>query len=82
MKPKFWKLSQGPNHFTHEELLDSIVQRIVYVHMDTKPKATSQQSQGQDFIEAAVGDYFYMTNGNKGIYVFGRALPFNSDVTM
>jgi hypothetical protein len=72
MKPVFWKLSQGTDFFRFDEILDSISDRLVYVHNDTKPKGRNETSQGQDFIEANIGDYFYMTNGNDRIYLFGQ----------
>lgn len=53
-------------------MLDSIAQRLVYVHKDTKAKGTSAQTQAQDFIDAPIGDYFYLTHGNEGIYVLGQ----------
>ena len=68
MNPNFWKLSQGANHFKLDALLDSIKHGYVYVHKDTRAKATSSKSQAQDFIDAPIGDYFYLTHGNAGIY--------------
>ena len=72
MTPKFWKLSQGTEYFTYDALLDSISDRVVYVHRDTKAKAVSSRTQAQDFIETPIGDYFYLTYGNAGIYVLGQ----------
>lgn len=72
MKPQFWKLSHGPGYFTYEELLSQINSKVVYVHKDTKAKATSNVSQAEDFINAAIGDYFYLTHGNQGIYLLGQ----------
>ena len=72
MKPKFWKLSQGAAIFTPDQMLDSVAQRLVYVHKDTKAKGTSGQTQADDFITAPIGDYFYLTHGNAGIYVLGQ----------
>lgn len=72
MKPTFWKLSQGTEQFTPQDMLDSIDQRLVYVHKDTKAKATSSTTQAQDFVATGIGDYFYLTHGNAGIYLFGQ----------
>jgi hypothetical protein len=30
------------------------------------------ESQGDDFVNAPIGDYFYLTHGNKGIYILGQ----------
>ena len=72
MKPKFWKLSQGSSQFSYHEIIDSIVQRLVYVHKNTGAKGTSYQTQADDFISADIGDYFYLTFGNNGIYLLGQ----------
>jgi hypothetical protein len=72
MIPTFWKLSHGQNIFSYEEILDAINKRLVYVHKDTKPKGTSTASQGNNFIKASIGDYFYLTHGNQGIYLLGQ----------
>lgn len=72
MKPKFWKLSQGTNQFNYHEILDSIEQRLVYVHKNTGAKGTSYKTQANDFISAEIGDYFYLTYGNNGIYLLGQ----------
>jgi len=72
LNPKFWKLSQGTVEFGVNQIIESIDQRLVYVHKDTKAKATSSISQAQQFIDAEVGDYFYLTHGNTGIYILGQ----------
>lgn len=72
MKPTFWKLSQGPNFFDFSEMLQSIENRLVYMHKDTQAKGTSEISQGELFIRAKIGDYFYLTHGNHGIYLLGQ----------
>jgi len=72
MRPKFWKVSHGASIFSYEAVLDALNERLVYVHKDTKAKATSQRTQAEDFIEAPIGDYFYLTHGNEGIYVLGQ----------
>lgn len=73
MKPKFWKLSQGFTDFSFSELLTSIEQRLVYVHKDTAAKGQSEVTQGENFVSAAIGDYFYLTHGNAGgIYLLGQ----------
>lgn len=72
MKPTFWKLSLGKDHFDFNELLESIEERLVYVHKNTPAKAQSGKPQGESFIKAQVGDYFYLTHGNTGIYLIGQ----------
>lgn len=72
MQPVFWKLSQGTEYFSFQDILQSIEDRLVYVHKDTLAKGQSIKSQGQNFAEAAIGDYFYLTHGNNGIYVLGQ----------
>ena len=74
MKPNFWKLSQGTAQFELQDIIKSIEQRLVYVHKNTKAKAGSSISQAQQFIEADIGDYFYLTHGNNGIYLLGQFL--------
>ena len=72
MKPRFWKLSQGATQFSYHEIIESIEQRLVYVHKDTGAKGTSSQTQANDFITAEIGDYFYLTFGNNGIFLLGQ----------
>lgn len=72
MRPKFWKLSQSPDYFSFEESSASIEARLVYVHSKTKAKGISSETQGQQFISANIGDYFYLTHGNTGIYLLGQ----------
>lgn len=72
MKPVFWKLSQGTEFFGFNEIVDSVSDRLVYVHKDTKAKGQNEISQAHDFINVSIGDYFYMTNGNDRIYLLGQ----------
>ena len=72
MQPVFWKLSQGTEYFSFNDILQSIEDRLVYVHKDTLPKGQSIETQGHNFINAKTGDYFYLTHGNSGIYVLGQ----------
>lgn len=72
MTPRFWKLSQGPQHFGHSEILKSIEDELVYVHKETGAKGRSAVTQAEDFVGADIGDYFYLTNGNEGIYTLGQ----------
>jgi hypothetical protein len=72
MKPNFWKLSQGTEHFTFNEILWSIEKRLAYVHKDSGAKGQSSRTQAQEFIDAPIGDYFYLTYGNSGIYLIGQ----------
>lgn len=72
MKPTFWKLSQGTEYFAYENILQSIEDRLVYMHKDTQAKGQATKPQGEAFAEAKIGDYFYLTHGNTGIYVLGQ----------
>lgn len=72
MKPVFWKLSHGFTHFTYPEFLESIEDKLAYIHKDTKAKGQSPTTQGHDFISAEIGNYFYLTYGNRGIYLLGQ----------
>lgn len=72
MQPNFWKLSQGTQHFSYAEIIESIAHGLVYVHKDTGAKGSSASSQAEDFISAPVGDYFYLTHGNQGMYLIGQ----------
>ncbi len=72
MKLKFWKVSHGAGIFSHQAVLNALNDRLVYVHRDTKGKGRSNTTQGEEFLAAATGDYFYLTHGNEGIYAFGQ----------
>ncbi len=72
MRPRFWKVSQGKDDFSATDALVSIEQGLVCVHGTTPPQGGSATSQGEDFINAAIGDYFYLTHSNKGIYILGQ----------
>jgi 5-methylcytosine-specific restriction protein B len=72
MRPKFWKVSHGASIFTYEEVLDAMNDRLVYVHKDDRAKATSSRTQAEEFIAAPIGDYFYLTYGNAGIFALGQ----------
>lgn len=71
MQPRFWKLSQGKD-FEYREVLESIANGLVYVHKDTAAKGISTATQGQDFVNAETGDYFYLTHGNHCILLLGQ----------
>jgi hypothetical protein len=72
MNARFWKLSHGAAEFPFEEFLSLLERRVVCVHKDTKAKAISPTAQGENFVNAMSGDYFYLTHGNQGIYVLGQ----------
>ncbi|GAA0560556.1 MAG: hypothetical protein CL577_09275 [Alteromonadaceae bacterium] len=74
MAPKFWKLSQGTDFFSYQDMADTIENKLVYVHSDTPAKGKSHEAQGANFIGADIGDYFYLTHGNKGIYLLGQLI--------
>lgn len=72
MNPVFWKLSQGTEYFSFDQIVESIAEKLVYVHKDTKAKGQNEVDQSQNFIAANIGDYFYMTHGNDRIYCLGQ----------
>jgi hypothetical protein len=42
------------------------------MHGNTAALGTSSTTQGEEFVNAPIGDYFYLTHGNKGIYLLGQ----------
>ncbi|WP_445427965.1 hypothetical protein [Alishewanella sp. HL-SH05] len=50
----------------------SVESKLVYVHANTAAKGKSLEAQGVQFIAAEVGDYFYLTHGNRGVYLLGQ----------
>lgn len=72
MHPVFWKLSHGYDEFGFPDLLKSIEDSLVYVHKNTGRKGQSVTTQGEDFVQASIGDYFYLTHGNHGVYLLGQ----------
>ena len=72
MNARFWKLSHGAAEFPYEEFLALLERHVVCVHKDTKAKATTSSTQGQDFVNTESGDYFYLTHGNQGIFLLGQ----------
>jgi hypothetical protein len=74
MRPNFWKLSQGTEYFTFDEILWSIEKRLAYVNKDSGAMGQSSKTQAQEFIDAPIGDYFYLTYGCIGIYLIGQLI--------
>lgn len=75
VRPKFWKLSQGgmnTSGFRFSDMLKSIDDKLVYVHKDTQALGGSSQTQFENFVQAKIGDYFYLTHSNEGIYLLGQ----------
>ena len=72
MLPRFWKLSQGTGFFELKDLFTAIDKKLVYLHRSTRAMAGGNRSQAADFVEAAIGDYFYLTHGNSGVYLLGQ----------
>ena len=59
-------------------MLQSIEDRLVYMHKDTAAKGQTTKPQGQAFADAKIGDYFYLTHGNNGVYILGQFIgPIN-----
>ena len=72
MKPTFWKLSHGSDYFSFGHMLESVYNQVVVMHKSTKAKGKNKTKQGENFISAPIGDYFYLTHGNEGIYLLGQ----------
>lgn len=72
LAPVFWKLSQGSNEFSFADMLSSIDEKLVYMNIKTGAKGGSRQTQAEHFVKAKIGDYFYLTHGNQGIYLLGQ----------
>ena len=72
MTPRFWKLSHGAEAFSFEEFLLLMDRHVACMHKDTRAKGTTTTSQGEEFINAEVGDYVYLTHGNQGVYLLGQ----------
>lgn len=70
--PTFWKLSHGAQEFTFQDMVECIDEKLVYVHRTTASKGTSHISKAENFVNAGIGDYFYLTHGNNGIYLLGQ----------
>jgi hypothetical protein len=72
MTPSFWKLCQGTDEFTVQDIQQTIYDRLVYVRKDAGPEGKEEFRQGQHFIDASIGDYFYLAHGLNGIYMLGQ----------
>ena len=73
IKPKFWKLSQSPrSNFTFKDIMDCINEKVVYISANTLGVGGAKITQAEDFVSANIGDYFYLTHGNNGIYLIGQ----------
>ena len=72
MKARFYKLSHGPQFFPPTEVSTAIQASLVYVHTSTPAKGRSNVTQGDEFVNAKIGDYFYLTLGNQGIVLLGQ----------
>lgn len=70
--PRFWKLSEGPEYFSITDIIESIEKRLVFIGKDTHPKGRTTSSQAEEFVNADIGDYFYLTHGKNGIYLLGQ----------
>ena len=73
-KVTFWKLSQSRinNGFLFRDILECIDKKMVYIGMNTSAIGNSSVTQAEHFVNAKIGDYFYLTHGNEGIYLLGQ----------
>lgn len=70
---KIWKVSHGPNDISWDDFVKLKKDHLVCVHSNTKAKATSSSSQGNDFVNIAnEGDFFYLCRGNTSIELIGK----------
>jgi hypothetical protein len=72
MTPRFWKLSHGAEEFSFAEFLTLMQSNLACMHKNTAAKGGSRTPQGEEFLNAEAGDYFYLTYGNQGIYLLGQ----------
>ncbi len=73
-KVTFWKLSQSRinNGFLFRDILECIDKKMVYIGINTGAIGNSSVTQAEHFVNAKIGDYFYLTHGNEGIYLLGQ----------
>ncbi len=70
---KIWKVSHGPKDINWDDFVKMKKEHLVCVHSNTKAKATSSSSQGNDFVNIAnEGDFFYLCRGNTSIELIGK----------
>lgn len=70
---KIWKVSHGPNDISWDVFVKMKKDHQVSVHSNTKAKAASSSSQGNDFVNIAnEGDFFYLCRGNTSIELIGK----------
>jgi hypothetical protein len=72
LMPNFWKLSHGWKEFSFLDMVECIDEKLVYIHRTTAGKGQSSVSQAEEFVNAPIGDYFYLTHGNQGVYLLGQ----------
>jgi len=71
LMPNFWKLSHGWKEFSFQDMVECIDEKLVYIHRTTAGKGQSSVSQAEEFVNAPIGDYFYLTHGNQSVYLLG-----------
>ena len=64
-KVTFWKLSQSRinNGFLFRDILECIDKKMVYIGINTGAIGNSSVTQAEHFVNAKIGDYFYLTHG-------------------
>lgn len=78
--PVLWKISHGTDFISADEAKIFEDKQVIVVHKDTKAKAISKISQGENFmLSMKKGDYFYLCYGNS-IRLLGRIA--NDEVTL
>lgn len=67
-----WKVSHGSYFFSQEENEELFKRRCVCVHPNTSSKGRSSITQGENFANVTIGDYFYLCYSNERIRLFGK----------
>lgn len=77
-----YKVSIGPDEINDGDFEYFVNEQLIIVHGDTPPKGRSSHSQGANFNSSMqIGDYFYLTRGNKSVVLFGRITSISEPCT-
>jgi len=68
---KIWKLSLGTNEFNNDKYKEMKKGKLVSVHTKTPAKGQSSTTQGNDFLNAKVGEVFYLCRSNNSVEFIG-----------
>lgn len=68
---KVFKISHGPGPISDAHYQELLSLNAIVINEATNPIGTSSNSQYNDFMEANIGDYFYLCRGNRRIELVG-----------